>query len=475
MRKETLSPESNSFTQSVASLPEVLRDVCQAISAAQGRAWLVGGCVRDMLLGIRPKDFDLEVYRLNADQLTRALTPLGRCQQVGKQFGVLKLWHRGMEIDIALPRREKKTGAGHRGFEVICDPALAPEIATRRRDFTINAMMLDPLNGELLDLHHGREDLSNGLLRHVSPAFAEDPLRPLRAMQFAARFRLRLAGQTCALCKEMLNEADSLAASRIWLEWQKWSHADHPSHGLQALHDSGWLALYPEIGAMQECPQDPQWHPEGNVWNHTLQVVDQAAGIAVRNKLDTHTREHLIFAALCHDMGKPRTTVHYANDRIGSPGHSEAGMAYAARLLKRIHAPGRIARYVQPLIKDHITHLHGEPSRRAVRRLAHRLHPAHIELWEMLVEADASGRAPAAASRPALPWLQLAMDMQQHQKQPKPILTGRILLGMGVKAGPEMGEILSKAYQAQLDGVIKDEVSGMHWCREHLSSIRAID
>ncbi len=451
-------------------LPAVVFETCRAIAGAGGRAWLVGGCVRDLLLSLNPKDFDLEVYHLDADTLAKALAPLGRCRAVGRQFGVIKLQQPGHEIDIALPRRERKTGAGHRGFDVVCDPELPPEIASQRRDFTINALMLDPLAGELLDPHHGREDLKRRILRHVSPAFIEDPLRPLRAMQFAARFALRLAPETAKLCASMLAEATSLPGSRIWLEWQKWAHADRPSHGLAALREAGWLGLYPAIGDLIGCDQDPRWHPEGDVWNHTLLVVDQAAGIARDRMLDGHTSEYLVFAALCHDFGKPATSITHANGRIGSPGHSEAGCAPARSFLGSIHAPGRIAIHVLPLIRDHITHLHSQPSPRAVRRLAHRLEPASIELWEMLVQADASGRHPAPPSRPALPWLELARRLRAEQSRPAPIVTGRMLMDLGMKPGPEMGRLIEQAYEAQLDGEFASEDEAREWCRARVAA-----
>lgn len=469
----TASPPSPADLEAVLlkTLPETLFGICEAIKAAGGQAWLVGGCVRDLLLGLQPKDFDLEVYHLQPEKLQSLLAPLGRCQQVGRQFGVIKFWRNGLEIDIALPRRERKTAAGHRGFEVICDPDLEPEIASERRDFTINAMMLDPLSCELLDPHGGREDLRCGLLRHVSAAFSEDPLRPLRAMQFAARFKLRLHKGTAELCRSMLAEAATLPPSRIWLEWQKWAHAAHPSFGLQALHDSSWLKLYPQLMALIGCAQDARWHPEGDVWTHTLLVVDQAARIAARNHLDKEMREYLVFAALCHDFGKPATSISYQDGRIGSPGHSEAGIDIAEAFLKAIHAPKRISRFVRPLILDHITHLHGEPSPRAVRRLAARLVPASIELWEMLVEADASGRHPAPPSRPALAWLELARKLKQHQNKPAPIVSGRLLMQLGMPPGPAMGKMIRQAYQAQLDGAFASMDEALAWCKSHMDQV----
>lgn len=454
-------------TLNISNLPQPTHQVCRYIADAGGRAWLVGGCVRDLLLGLSPKDFDIEVYGLKPDKLEHCLAKLGRTGKVGAHFGIIKLWLDDLEIDVALPRTEIKAGAGHRGFAVASDPHLSPEAATARRDFTINAMMFDPLSSELLDLHNGQADLEHKILRHVGAAFIEDPLRPLRAVQFAARFQLTLDERTAVLCKTMVNEAASLPASRIWSEWQKWSHAQHPSFGLRALQDSGWISLYPDLQAMPDCPQDPRWHPEGNVWEHTLQVCDQAARITVDYNLNRRTREQLLFAALCHDLGKPSTT--YADDQehLHSPGHCGAGLEPSENFLRQIGAPAYIMSHVLPLVREHLVHMHGQPTDRAVRRLSCRLEPANIELWEMLVQADASGRAPLPPSRPALAWLEKARKLKHHQNKPEPVLTGKMLIRMGIKPGPEMGRLLKEAYIAQLDGRFDDVESAIDWFKHH--------
>ena len=453
----------------LAKLPPILTQLCQHIADAGGQAWLVGGCVRDLCLAVTPKDLDLEVYGLDEDALLQSLKKIGRVEQVGKQFGVIKLFCHGMAFDLALPRTESKTATGHRGFDVACNPHLSPEIATLRRDFTINAMMFDPLKQQLIDLHGGKSDLQNGILRHVSPAFCEDPLRPLRAMQFAARFKLSLAPETADLCQKLLSEAHSLPSSRIWCEWQKWTHAAHPSFGLIALRDSAWLSLYPELQCLIDCPQDARWHPEGNTWIHTLMVCDQAAQIAQRQGLDSHASEHLLLAALCHDLGKPTSTFTDEEGNIRSPNHSAAGIGPTQLLLTRIHAPKRIAEFILPLVYDHITHLSGEPTPRAIRRLAHRLEPASIELWEMLVEADASGRHPSPACRPALPWLEKAQEANHHIQKPKAIITGDMLIEKGMQPGKNMGLILKSAYNAQLDGDFDSISSAQAWLEnQHL-------
>jgi tRNA nucleotidyltransferase (CCA-adding enzyme) len=447
-------------------LPESLLFVCQHIASGGGKAWLVGGCVRDLLLGIRPKDFDIEVYGLKSEQLERILAPLGKTEFVGRRFGVIKLWLNNMELDIALPRTELKTADGHRGFSVESNPNLSPETATLRRDFTINAMMFDPLDNKLLDFHGGQDDLANKKLRHVSPAFIEDPLRPLRAVQFAARFQLKLTKKTAELCRLLLAEADTLPESRVWGEWQKWSHAPYPSYGLLALQESGWLSLYPELAALVACKQDERWHPEGDVWVHTLQVCDMAAVIANQNKLDFQTREHLLFAALCHDLGKPSCTFADERNNLRSPGHCEAGVKLSERSLQQIGAPKSMAQFILPLVREHMTHMHGEPTDRAVRRLSHRLEPTNIELWEMLVEADASGRMPAPASRPALVWLEKARNLEHQHASPTPLVTGKLLMTLGIKPGPEMGKLIQQAYEAQLNGDICDNETAQNWCRK---------
>ncbi|WP_232726667.1 CCA tRNA nucleotidyltransferase [Mariprofundus ferrinatatus] len=430
----------------------------------------MGGSVRDMLLGLSPKDFDLEVYGLPAERLELLLNKLGRTETVGRQFGILKFWSNNIEVDVALPRTERKTAGGHCGFAVQTDPLLSPEKASMRRDFTINAMMFDPLTSQILDFHDGKSDLDKGILRHVSPAFAEDPLRPLRAMQFAARFRLTLDKETAELCKALLAEAKNLPPSRIWDEWKKWALSPYPSYGLVALAESGWLTCYPELEAMIGCDQEPHWHPEGDVWKHTLQVVDQAATLCHRRGLNNKTRKLLLLAALCHDVGKPETSFVNDRGRISSPGHADAGVPISKAFLQKISAPAKLIELILPLVKEHITHLHGKPTERAIRRLAARLEPANIELWEMLVEADASGRFPAPTSRPAHGWLQLAKEMRHEHSKPEPLLTGKTLIGFGLDPGPEMGDILKEAYQAQLDGEIVDHASALGWYRDFISS-----
>ena len=267
----------------VIPLPPSLSGVFNALRAAGGRAWLVGGVVRDAWLGAdrAAKDYDVEVFGLEQARLEDALRTLGRVDTVGEAFTVYKL--SGLEgvggaVDVSLPRRDSKAGPGHRGIAVVGDPSLGLEDAARRRDFTMNAMMYDPLADELADPHGGRADLDRRLLRAVDPAtFGEDPLRALRAVQFAARFLLAVEPQTARLCAAM--PIAELPAERIFGEIEKLLlQAARPSRGFALLREWGMReTVCPELQHLEGTPQDPQWHPEGDVWTHTLQAIDEAA------------------------------------------------------------------------------------------------------------------------------------------------------------------------------------------------------
>ncbi|MBR0458832.1 MAG: HD domain-containing protein [Victivallales bacterium] len=330
-----------------ADWPSVEKIATQ-VQAAGGRAFLVGGCVRDLLQGYACKDFDIEVYHLPLSRLEETLSRNFKYTHVGVSFGVLKLDHH--EIDVALPRTENKTGAGHRGFIVSSDPNLPFQEAASRRDFTLNAIMLDPLTGELVDPLGGRNDLEHGLLRHCSEHFAEDPLRVLRAMQFTARFEFTVAPETVEMCASL--DQSELAAERLAGEWEKLLlKGKRPSNGLRFLRDCRWIRFYPELQALIGCEQTPVWHPEGDVWNHTLQVLDAAAVL----RSDDHNDDlALMLAALCHDLGKPATSDLNEQGSITSYGHPEAGVPLTAQFISRIWNQPDLLELVQQLVRYHM-------------------------------------------------------------------------------------------------------------------------
>ncbi|MBO4345552.1 MAG: hypothetical protein J5833_07340, partial [Victivallales bacterium] len=223
---------------------DAVMDIASSVKEIGGRAFLVGGCVRDALRGDPGKDFDVEIYGVSTAVLEKRLSERYSLSRVGASFGVYKV--HGHEIDIALPRTENKVGSGHRGFIVDTNPDLSYEEATARRDFTINAIMYNPLDGEIIDPWHGVDDLRNGILRHTSPHFTEDPLRVLRGMQFVSRLEFTFAPETIALCSTL--SQDELPPERLAGEWEKLLlKGKRPSLGLSFLRDCGWIRYYPEL------------------------------------------------------------------------------------------------------------------------------------------------------------------------------------------------------------------------------------
>lgn len=448
-------------------LPKSIENIVNAVMESGGRPFIVGGAVRDRLLGagLPSKDVDFEVYGISAKRLIATLEPFGRVETVGSSFGVIKLWMgKGLELDFALPRRESKTGRGHRGFIVAPDPEMTPEEACARRDFTMNAMLMDPLTGEIFDYYGGRRDMERKILRHTSGQFVEDPLRALRGMQFAGRFELTVHPDTAKICRTMVDEASTLARERIYGEWEKWALlSTRPSAGLEVVREMGWSAVFPGLDRLIGVEQDPVHHPEGDVWRHTLEAVDAASRIAKRDQLRNPDALTLIFAALCHDLGKPSTTSYCNDGRIVSKGHAVEGGALASELLDEMGAPKAISERVIPLVREHTFCFSTENiSRRAARRLADRLRPETIEMLIRLVEADQAGRCPPGEA----PWIALetaAKAVGAYREPPKPLLLGRDLIALGQEPGKRLGLNLKIAYEAQLEGAFENREEALVW------------
>lgn len=444
-----------------------------------GRPRVVGGAVRDWLLGLPAKDLDLEVGGASFGDLHRVLAPLGATDVVGRSFGVIKLrLASGVEYDISLPRRESKTGAGHRGFAVQLDPALSDAESAARRDFTVNAIAWDPVARVSIDPHGGEADLRVGRLRHTSAAFAEDPLRVLRGMQLAGRFGFKLDAATAELCRAIAPTFAELPVERVWHEWAKWAEKSaRPSCGLAVLLETGWLGHFPELAALVGCLQDPGWHPEGDVWVHTGFTCDALAADPEWQAAAPARRLRLMLAALLHDVGKPSCTRQEEKGgqlRWVSPGHEPAGVPLAEAFLRRIGAPKDCAPGITPLVANHMVHHHGGPeglSDNAIRRLARRLHPATIADLALIMRADSNGRPPLHSPETLALVERLrrrADELALVDGAPRPILLGRHLIAAGLKPGPEFKALLDKAFGAQLDGVFGDEANALIWLRNNL-------
>lgn len=444
-------------------LRAALETICRQIAEAGGRAILVGGTVRDALLGQPAGDLDFEVFGVEPGRLQELLARDFRLDLVGQSFGVLKL--RGLAIDVSLPRRESKRGLGHKGFEIHSDPAMSFAEAATRRDFTLNAIGFDPLSGELLDPHGGARDLEARVLRHVSERFSEDPLRVLRAMQLAARFELEVAPQTVALCRTIATEG--LARERVFEEWKKLVLLGRrPSLGLRFLQGCGWIHDYPELVALVGCPQDPEWHPEGDVWVHTLHVMDAFAG----ERLGDDWEDLVVgFGCLCHDLGKPATTTFDPDGRIRSKNHEEVGEAPTRSFLGRLTVQDKLVEEVVPLVREHLKPtalFKAAASAAAVRRLARRV--GRIDRLVRVARADHQGRPPLVFDGfPAGAWLlEQAEKLAITDHAPRPIVLGRHLIEMGLTPGPHFGPILEACFEAQLDGEFSELEGGLALARE---------
>ena len=438
-----------------------LRRLLDAVAAAGGRPYIVGGAVRDAVLGLPVNDFDVEVFGLPPDRLKEVLASVGEVNAVGEAFTVYKVT--GLEgtdpVDVSIPRRDSKVGPGHRGIAVSGDPMLSLEEASRRRDFTMNAMLLDPFTGKVADPHGGRADLAARRLRAVDAAtFGEDPLRALRAVQLAARFELTVDSATARLCASM--PLAELPSERILGEVEKLLlKAPRPSIGLALMREWGMLGVVaPELLPLPDTPQEPEWHPEGDVWIHTLLAIDEAAKMIA--DLDRPRALAVMLGTLCHDLGKPATTA-FEDGRIRSKGHEEAGLEPTRTLLDRWNVRTLLGYDVRgqvlALVGNHLKPYQLYKDREqvtdgAIRRLAAK---CEAVLLSRVARADCLGRAPGQFSTEPMDWfLRRAQELDVAQRAPERILKGRDLLAMGLAPGPEIGRILDAVYERQLDGAV---------------------
>ena len=448
----------------MTQFPKQVLALAEAVNAEGGRALIVGGCVRDILMQRTPKDWDVEVYGVEPASLRQLLDRFGPVNVVGEAFTVYKL---GRYLDVSLPRRERKTGRGHRAFVIEGDGSMSIEEASRRRDFTINAILMDPLTGEVLDPFSGRADINRQILRAVSvDTFAEDSLRVLRAAQFAARFDFQIHHDTVELCRGI--DVTDLPAERIWGELEKLLlRSLHPSKGLTWLVDLRVVSqLFPEIASLIGVPQDEVWHPEGDVFVHTQLVVDRA-----RELIDdlSHPRKvAVMLATLCHDFGKPPTT-EFLEGHWRSRGHEEAGVQPTTSFLDRINVHTidgyDVRSQVIALVREHLKpgefyKKRDEVGDGAFRRLARRCEP---DLLYRVAKADSLGRNADWVPRDkwydaeAQEWfIRRVKELEIEHSAPQPILLGRHLLEMGLTPGPGIGEITRAVYEMQLDGRVSN-------------------
>lgn len=444
----------------MSKLPAKILKLAEIIKSNGGRAMLVGGCVRDELMGVEPKDFDVEVYGIEPTNLKEILKEFGRVDAVGESFTVYKL---GNDLDVSLPRRERKVSRGHKGFIVEGDPNMSFAEAAKRRDFTINAIMKDALTDEIVDCYGGQEDLKIKMIRHIADeTFVEDSLRVLRAAQFAARFQFEIDEKTVELCRSI--DLTDLPKERIWGELEKLLlKSEKPSVGLKYFYELNIAdQLFPELTALVGVPQEYEWHPEGDVDVHTLLVVDEARRLI--NDLPYSKQVTVMLGGLCHDFGKPSTT-EFFDGRIRSHGHDEAGVEPTISFLDKLGIYTLdgydVREQIIQLVRYHLTpgmFYKNEPGAGAFRRLARKVEP---DLLYRVAKADALGRNPQWIPKDkwfkaeAQEWfIERVRELNVETKAPEQILLGRHLIELGMNPSKQFGDILKSVYELQLDGKI---------------------
>ena len=453
-------------------LLDAISQLLNLITTNGGKLFLVGGAVRDELIGHNIEDYDFEIFGIPLEELRTILKSRYDIDEVGKAFGIFKL--HGLPIDISIPRRDSKTGPGHKGFDIAPDPFMSIEAAAARRDFTINSVMKDMSSGEYYDPFNGRDDLKNGVLRHTSDHFAEDPLRVLRGAQFVARFNLEAASDTIEICRNLT--INDLSKERIFEELVKLLlKGKQPSLGFNFLHEVNWIRFWPELEAMIGCQQEPDWHPEGDVWTHTMHALDYFAEHRTNDK-----EEDLIvgFAVLLHDVGKPATTA-MKEGRITAYHHDTDAEKYVRTFFFRITNQKKLIESVIPLVREHMRpealyRVRGNASDKAVRKLAERV--GNITRLNRIVRADYAARPPLSPDAPACDWLEKkARELEVSDSRPDPIIMGRHLVKLGVKSGVGMGRLLNELFKKQLDGEFQALEDGIEIAKRIINTNRILD
>ena len=445
------------------TLPEILEDILKDLQEIGATPIIVGGSVRDFFLNIPVKDYDIEIFGIDSlETIQKSLEKFASVKLVGKSFGVLTLRVNEYDFDFALPRIEKKIGNTHQDFEIITNANLSFKEAAIRRDFTINAIGYDFCTKDFLDPFDGINDLKNRVLKHIDDkTFIEDSLRVYRAVQFSARFDFSLDERTFELCKKIVqnNELDFLPKERIYEEFKKlFLKSSKPSIGFELLKNLGVLKYFPELKALISCVQDPIYHPEGDVWIHTMMCLDELSRILKEeNIVDEYRKLYLFYAILCHDFGKPFCTKEI-NGKITSHKHESLGIEPTISFLSKLTNEKKFIEIVSSLVKNHLIPFQlylAESSLKAIKRLSLKV---NIEDLCLVCLADCLGRTiPDKEKCPkATSWvLNKAKELDIHNEPIKPIVQGRDLIELGFKPSDKFKQILEFAFDLQIDENMK--------------------
>ena len=427
---------------------EMIAEIAARVHALGGQALLVGGCVRDELLGIPCYDIDCEVHGIEPETLRKTLRQFGEIDEGGSAYGIYTI--KGAGLDIALPRRERRTGPGHKDFTVTVDPQMNPAQAAARRDFTVNAIMRDALTGEYVDPYGGMEDLKNGILRAVPGGqFEEDPLRVLRGAQFSARFHLTPDEKTLEMMRRM--PQDRLSASRVFAETRKaLEMADEPDVFFRVLEKADALGCwFAELSALRDTPQNPVYHPEGDAFEHTMMVLRAAAGI----KGEMTDPLAFMLAALTHDLGKAVSTKKNDKGAWAAVGHEHTGVPLCERMLSRLGVSKSVIAYVQNMCALHMrvhTCYYGKSRVSRTNVLFDEsVNPRELA-WLVVCDARGTGKPGSYADE------EQAFIFERLEAYQRVLASGmpeaKMLLDRGMTPGPEIRKALAFAREQTLCG-----------------------
>ena len=460
-----------------------VRELIQKLNKQGNQALIVGGAVRDALLGIEPKDIDIEVYKISYNDLMTFLSNYGKVDLVGKKFGVIKFKPSNSDwtYDFSIPRKENKIGVGHTDFEIVFDKEITMEQAFSRRDFTVNAIGYDPIENKIYDYFGGVKDLENKVLKHTSNAFKEDPLRILRGMGFQARFNFTIHPDTISLILEMLktNDFDDLSKERIYEEFYKWA-SKGIRHDLifKFMRDTTLIDRYPELKLLKETPQDAIYHSEGDVEIHTSMTLREMDKIIEREKISGEEKIILVMAILLHDIAKPQTTkeeMKRGRMTITSHGHEAMGGEMVKEFLPRLGFHEELITPISNLVANHLSGVSismidsRSGKMKAVKKLSRRLYPATIQQLLYVMDADNYGRGgerKEATGKKEL--IELSAEADVQNKAYQPILMGRHLIEKGLEPSPKFKEILQKSFEAQESGSFNDLEGAKKWLQDNV-------
>ena len=439
-------------------IPKIIIEISDELQKRDAKAIVVGGSVRDHFLELPIKDYDVEVYGLKKlEELEEILSQYGSVNLVGKSFGVLKFVYEGEEYDFSFPRTEKKVASGHQGFDVTCDGSMSFKTASLRRDFSINAMGYDVEKELFIDPYGAENDRNQNLLRHITDStFIEDPLRVYRAVQFSARFGYVLHERTFNLCQQMVADGmlDELPKERVYVEFKKLLlKSPKPSIGFKLMRELGIIEkYYPELEAIFDVPQSKVWHPEGDVWVHTLMCIDEMVKLKIGD--EKHDLK-MMLGVLCHDLGKA-THTQIKPDRISAIGHERAGLKPTESFLYRLTDEHDLIKSILPLVEHHLApsiYFRSGAKNATIRKLSTKV---NIEELVTVARADFLGRTTEASLSGIYEggdWLLAkAKELDVYNEPPKAFVQGRDLIERGLNPSSEFKKILNKSYEDQLEG-----------------------